>query len=98
STIASSAAAPLTKNAVRTTFVSGSCSTMRRFGCQAGTVDADASLLLVSDGAILGYVLDHQAEQAEPVEVPCRLGERIRDNHTARPQPRQRIEFKGCDA
>ena len=56
------------KNAVRTTFVSGSCSAIRRFGCQEGDEDEAESLFLDKDGAILGDILNHQAEEAKPPE------------------------------
>src|SRR5271165_5154872 len=96
--IATSAAAPLMKNAVRTTFVSGSCSAIRRFGCHAGTRDADASLFFDSDGGILRGVLHHQAEQAEPVKFSGGLGKRVRHGHAAGPEPGERVELKGGDA
>src|SRR5271155_3240347 len=91
-------AAPFTKKAVRTTFVSGRFSTIRMFGCQGGTTTTAALLFLVSVSAILRVVLYHEAEQPEPAEVPGRLRERVRHDHVARPEPGDGVEFQGCDA
>src|SRR5580658_5783348 len=96
--MATSMAAPLTKKAVRTTFVSGRLATMRRLGCQAGTTTTAALLFLVSVSAILRVVVDHQAQQPEPAEFPGRLGECVRDDDLARPEPRDRVELQRRDA
>src|SRR5277367_2350976 len=87
-------AAPLIKNAVRTTFVSGSSSTFRRFGCHAGAATT-ASLFFVVCAAILRVVLDHQAHQSEPPEVAGDLGKGVGNGDVARLQPRERIKFQG---
>src|SRR5271170_4877753 len=91
-------AAPLTKTAVRTTFVSGRFSTIRRFGCHAGTTFAEASLFFAGGGAIFCLVLNHEAHEAEPVEIACRLRELVGDDHLARPQPRDRVCLQRRDA
>src|SRR5277367_2228190 len=89
-------AAPLTKKAVRTTFVSGSSAAFRRLGCQAGT-STTASLFFVG-AAILRVVLDHETHEAEPMEVARGLREGVGHGHVAGLEPGKRVELQRCDA
>src|SRR5580658_4715393 len=68
------------------------------FGCQGGTTTTAALLFLLSVSAILRVVVDHQAHQAEPAEIPGRLGQGVRDDNLARPEPGDRVELEGGDA
>src|SRR3954471_15952839 len=92
-------AAPLTKNAVRMTFVSGNFSKLRKFGCQFGSAGpAAASLFFFSSDSMDEVVLGHQAENAEPADILRILGQALRDGDVAGLQPRQRIELEAGDA
>src|ERR1700690_164075 len=92
--MATSTAAPLMKKAVRTTFVSGSRTALRRFGCHAGTTST-ASLFFFGVAAILRVVLDHEAHQPEPPEGPRGRRERVGNGHVARPEPGKGVELQG---
>src|SRR5450432_1566770 len=91
-------AAPLTKNAVRTTFVSGRFSAMRMLGCHAGTTTTAASPFFLSGSAILWGILGHQAHQPEPAEFTRGLREGVRHDDVARPKPRDRVELERRNA
>src|SRR5271157_6099 len=91
--IATSMVAPLTKNAVRTTFVSGRLAAIRRFGCQAGTSGAAESLLFVAGGAIVRFVPDHQSHEPKPAELAHRGCQGVGDDDTARAQPRHGVHL-----
>jgi hypothetical protein len=98
SAIATSMAAPLTKNAVRTTFVSGRPSTIRRFGCQAGTSGAVRLTFFRRGGrhCARSYLTIRPSARTSGNRPPSSQGRRGR--HLARPQPRDGIDLQRGDA
>src|SRR4051794_31044086 len=92
-------AMPLTKNAVRTTLMSGNFSKLRKFGCQAGTCGAvGASLFFFKNGSMDSVVLSHQGQQAEPAHILRVFREGFGKGHVVRLRPRHEIELESGDA
>src|SRR5688572_30471846 len=100
-TAATTMAAPLMKKAVRTTFVSGNRSKLRKFGCHGGTAGAAlASDFFFSSDSIgnrNGW-RNHQAEEPEPPRIQATGHDAVGDHDFAGLQPGAEIERHARDS